>query len=297
MSKKGVTRRDFLRTAALAPLAGAFVYGFKPGANKDVSRKARVVLIRDEKALVSFKKPDPDIVQAMLDEAVARLFGEKDPVKAWKQVVMPSDVVGIKSNVWRPIPTTDEVEEAIKRRVMDAGVPEGRIGIDDRGVRNNPIFQEATVLINARPGRTHHWSGMGTCIKNHIMFVPRPYEYHADSCADLATIWNDYGLKAKTTLNILVMLYPLFHGIGPHHYSDSYVWEYKGLLVGEDPVAVDTIGLRIIDTQRRRFFGQDRPLQPPAKHIFLADTRHGLGVSNPEEIELIKLGWQEGALV
>ncbi len=296
MTEKLITRRDFLRVASMAPFAGAFAFGLK-GTRLDKAEKARVILIRDENALVSFKRPNPDVMQTMLDEAVATLLDEKDPVQAWKKLVKPSDVVGIKSNIWWPIPTPKEVEQAIKRRLMDAGVPEEKIGIDDQGVRRNPIFQNATVLINARPARTHHWSGMGTCIKNYIMFVPRAWDYHGDSCADLATIWKDYNLKEKTKLNILVMLNPLFHGIGPHHYSDRYVWEYKGLIVGQDPVAVDSTGVRILQAIRRQHFGEDRPLQPPAKHIFLADTRHGLGVSDPSRIELVKLGWKQGILI
>jgi hypothetical protein len=280
----------------MAPFAGALAFGLREP-RREEAVKARVVLIRDENALVSFKRPNPDVIQRMLDAAVTTLLGEKNPVQAWKQLLKPSNIVGIKTNVWGPIPTTKEVEQAIKRRVRDVGVPEENIGIDDRGVRRNLIFQNATALVNARPARTHHWSGMGTCIKNYIMFVPSASAYHGDSCADLATIWKDYNLKEKTKLNILVMLNPLFHGIGPHHYSNQYVWEYKGLIVGQDPVAVDSTGVRILQAIRRQHFGEDRPLQPPAKHIFLADTRHGLGVSDPSRIELIKLGWKEGILI
>lgn len=297
MKKKVLTRRDFLRVTAVTPFAGMVVLKGKPGQEIKAETKAKVVLIRDKNALVSFKKPNPDVIQRMLDDGITKLLGEKDPVMAWKKLVRPSDIVGIKSNVWRYIPTTREVEQALKQRIMDAGVLEENIGIDDRGVRGSPIFKRATALINARPARTHHWSGMGGCIKNYIMFVPSPQAYHGDSCADLATIWKDYNLKEKTKLNILLMLTPLFHGIGPHHYSKKYVWEYNGILVGQDPVAVDATGVRVLQAKRRQFFGEERPLQPPAKHIFLADTKHHLGVSHPDKIELIKLGWKEGILI
>lgn len=297
MIKKGMTRRDFLRVAAVTPIASVVSLKDTSKLGQKGGKDAKVVLIRDKNALKSFNRPDPGVIQDMLDEAISVLLGENDAVRAWKNLVRPSDIVGIKSNVWRYIPTSTEVEQAIKRRIMDAGVPEENIGIDDRGVRRNPIFKKATVLINARPARTHHWSGMGSCIKNHIMFVPRPWDYHGDSCADLATIWKEYNLKEKTKLNILVMLNPLFHGIGPHHYSKKYVWEYKGILVSQDPVAVDTTGVKILQAKRREFFGEERPLQPPAKHIFLADTRHQLGVSRTENIELVKLGWKEGILI
>ncbi len=297
MKKKVFTRRDFLRVSTMTPFAGLIARARVPQKADKGETKSKVVLIRDKNALLSFKKPNPDVIQKMLDEAVSILLDEKDALSAWKRLVKPSDVVGIKSNVWDYIPTTREVELVIKRRIIDVGVPEENIGIDDRGVRRNSIFQKATALINARPARTHHWSGVGSCIKNYIMYVPRPEAYHGDSCADLATIWKDYKLKDKTKLNILLMLTPLFHGIGPHHYSKKYVWEYKGILVSQDPVAVDATGVRILQAKRREFFGEERPLQPPAKHVFLADTRHHLGVSSPDKIELIKLGWKEGILI
>jgi hypothetical protein len=36
---------------------------------------------------------------------------------------------------------------------------------------------------------------------------------------------------------------------------------------------------------------------PPPHHIQIADTRYGVGVSDPERIELLRLGWREGALI
>ncbi|MFH1755459.1 MAG: hypothetical protein ABIA59_07120, partial [Candidatus Latescibacterota bacterium] len=111
------------------------------------------------------------------------------------------------------------------------------------------------------------------------------------------TIWNLPIVKDKTRLNILVMLTPQFHNIGPHTYNPKYSWAYHGLLVGFDPVAVDATGVRILQAKRKEFFGEDRPLNPPAKHIFLADTRHHLGTADPNKIELLKLGWKDGAFI
>lgn len=306
MKKRVFTRRDFLRVAALSPMAGAFAsYQKQPidqeGRKQPISQveveKTKVVLIRDENALVAFKKPNAKVVQRMLDEALSTLLAEEDPLQAWKQVVKPSDIVGIKSNIMRYLPTTAEVEQVIKGRVLDAGVPEENIGIDDRGAKSNPIFQKATAIINVRPARTHHWSGIGGCIKNPIMYSSRPSDYHPDSCADLATLWDHFNLRKRVKLNILLMLNPQFHTVGPHSYANKYVWEYKGILVSQDPVAVDAIGLSIIQARRLEYFGEDKPLQTPAKHIRLADTRHHLGVSDPNKIELIKLGWTDGILI
>jgi hypothetical protein len=259
--------------------------------------KVRVVLVRDPNALDASGAPNAEVVQRMLDDAVGALVDERDVVKAWKTLIRPEDIVGIKTNTWGKLPTTAQVEQAIKRRVMDAGVAEDKLSVDDRGVLRNPVFQNATALINARPARTHQWSGMGSCIKNYIMFVPQPSAYHDDTCADLATIWNLPIVKGKTRLNILVMFNPLFHMIGTQQYNKDFTWEYKGLIVSRDPVAADATGLRVLEAKRREHFKDDGLLKPTPHHIQLADTRHHLGVSDPNRIELVKLGWDEGILI
>lgn len=297
MSPKALTRRDFLKVASAAPLAGALVSGLNARPLPQAADRAKVVLIRDAAALDAAGNPDPAVIQKMLDEAVCVLLDDKDPVAAWKKIIKPEDTVGIKTNVWQYIPTTSQVEQALRRRIMDAGVAEDRIAIDDRGVLRNPVFQQATALVNARPARTHHWAGMGSLIKNYIMFTPRPYEWHADACADLAKIWEFPEVKGKTRLNVLVMLTPLFHGIGPHHFSKEFVWEYKGLIVSRDPVAADATGLRILQAKRQAHFGDDRPMQPLPHHIQYAETRHHLGISDPARIDVVRLGWEDGILI
>ncbi len=290
MSPRSITRRDFLRTTAVAPIAGTVRI-------MTSARRSRVVLIRDARAVGEGRKVDAAVVQKMLDDAVAALFGEKDAAAAWKRIVQPADIVGLKTNSWNYLPTGPEIEQAIKRRVMEAGVPENRIGIKDRGVLSDPLFQQATALINARPARVHYWAGMGSCIKNYIMFVPKPSDYHNDACADLAAIWSLPIVKDKTRLNILSLLTPQYHNIGPRGFSEKYLWTYGGLIVGQDPVAVDATGYRIIQAQRRIVFNEDKPLETSAHHIQLADTRHKLGHADPAAIELIKLGWTEGILI
>ena len=297
MTNRTWSRREFLKTAAVTPLAAAIGPATRGMAPAQSGAKTRVVLIRDRNALDAAGVRNPAVIQKMLDEAVCALLGEKDPVAAWKTLIRPSDIVGIKTNVWRPIDTGEAVEQALKRRIMDAGVTEDRIGLDDRGVLRNPIFQKATALVNARPARTHYWSGMGSCIKNYIMFVPQPWAYHGDACADLARIWSLPPVMDKTRLNVLVMLTPLFHSVGPHNFSRDYVWPYSGILVGRDPVAVDATGFRILQAKRLQHFGEDRPLETSAHHIALADPRHHLGVSDPGRIALVRLGWQEDIVI
>lgn len=297
MKKKTISRREFIKTGAVGLAAGSLGLAWSKKLGAQALNKTRVVLIRDKDILDETGAVRAEAVQKMLDQAVKSLLGEKDAFAAWKKLIKADDVVGIKTNAWKALPTPAALEEALRQGVLAAGVKTENISVRDHGVLDDPIFARATALINVRPMRTHDWSGLGTCIKNYIMFVPDPPRFHPDSCADLAALWQLPAVKGKTRLNILAMFTPLFHSVGPHGFNPTYVWKYNGMIVGLDPVAVDATGARIIQAKRREFFGEDRPINPPPKHIELADSRHHLGTANPNKIELIKIGWQEGILI
>lgn len=295
--KRMITRRDFMRTGSYLAAGGLVGLPLVDRARAQQRAKSRVVLIRDENLLDRQGRPKETRLGSMLDKAVTALFDSSEPRAAWRGLAGPGDVVGVKSNVWYYLPTPRELESVIFRRLRDAGVKEEHISFDDRGVRGNPVFKRATVLINVRPMRTHHWSGLGTLIKNYIMFVSWPPLYHGNACERLGAIWREPEIKGKTRLNILVMLTPLFHGIGPHHFSRKYTWPYCGLIVSQDPVAADATGARIIQRKRDTFFGEKRPISPPLHHIVAADRKYGLGNNNPANIELIRMGWDKSVLV
>ena len=296
-NRGSVNRRDFFKIGTGAAAAGLFGTGSAQSDEKPAAPMSRVVLIREKAVLSDEGVLDGEMLHSMLNRAMTSLFEVKSPEEAWKRVVSPDDVVGIKTNVWSNLRTPPELEEAIRSEVIDVGVKPEDVAVDDRGVRKNPVFQRATALINTRPLRTHNWSGLGTCIKNLIMFVPRPSEYHADACAPLGAMWKLPELEGKVKLNILVMMTPQFHGVGPHSFSMEYVWPYRGLIVGVDPVAVDATGAGILQAKRDLYFGEPSPISPPAHHIEIAGSRYGLGVSDPDAIDLIRLGWEQDALI
>ena len=295
--KKPITRRNFMRTGSCVAMGGLMGLPLVGSSRAGNAGKSRVVLIRDENVLDEKGQPRKERLFTMLDKAVKAIFDGEKPLSAWRNLVGPKDIVGVKSNVWHYLPTPRELEVVILKRLMDSGVKEENISFDDRGVLNNPVFRNSSVLINVRPIRTHHWSGLGTLIKNYIMFVPWPARYHGNACEKLGTIWKNPEIDGKTRLNILVMLTPLFHGIGPHHYSRKYTWPYCGLIVSKDPVAADATGARIIQVKRDAFFEEKRPISPPPAHIAAADKQFKLGNSHPDMIELIKLGWERDVFI
>jgi hypothetical protein len=290
-----ITRRDFLRVAAGTAMAATLGPGILGEARAEAT--AKVVLIRNAGVLGDQGDVQGEILQSMLDEAVKSLLGTNEPLEAWQRLIKSSDVVGIKSNSWYRLPTPKELEAAIKRRVLDVGVSGKDIDIADRGVLNNPTFLNATALINVRPLRTHHWAGVGTCLKNYIQFVPDPPAYHDEGCSPLGKIWTYPIVKGKTRLNILSALTPQFYGRGANFFDKRYVWPYKGLIVGTDPVAVDAIGAHLLQAKRIAFFGEDRALDVAPIHIVVADKQYHLGVSDLSRIQLLKLGWTEEVLI
>jgi len=291
-----ITRRDFMRNSAFAVLGTAVGLSTFPLLSQE--QKSKVILIRHPEVLDENLKINETILQKMLDDAVTELFKQGNGIDAFKTFIKPSDVVGIKSNGWNYLPTPPELEQAIKKRVMDAGVKEENIGIDDKDVRTNPVFLKSTVLINARPLRTHYIAGISGCMKNFVTFAENIPDYHPNNCADLALLFNLPQVKGKTKLHILSVLTPQFHAKGPHHFDRRYVWNYNGLLVGTDPVAVDSIGLKLVTAKRLEVFGpRDYRIMPVPKSIETADTVHKLGTSDPNKIDLVKLGWQDGILI
>ncbi|RPI01561.1 MAG: DUF362 domain-containing protein [Zetaproteobacteria bacterium] len=295
MEDSAMTRRDFLRAAAGTAAAAAVGGGIPERVHAE--SRATVVLIRHANVLGRQDRAQAEVVQSMLDEAVRTLLGERDAGTAWQRLVRKTDVVGIKSNAWWKLPTPAELERAIQRRVLEAGVPEEHVSIDDRGVLRNSVFKKSTALINVRPLRTHHWSGVATCLKNYIMFVPDPASYHDEGCSPLGRIWQYPIVKGKTRLNILCAFTPQFFGRGAHHFDTRYVWPYKGLIVGTDPVAVDAVGSHLLYVKRAAVFAEDRTLTVPPAHIVAADKKYHLGVSDLRRIHVIKLGWQEEVLI
>ncbi len=290
-----ITRRDFLRIGAAAAAGG--LLGFARTGSAEAVGKSRVILIRNKDVIAASGSIQAEVIEQMLDQALTTLLGTPDPITAWQQLVKPEDVVGIKSNVWHYLPTPRSLEAAIQGRLLQVGVKKENVSADDRGVLSNPVFQRATALINARPMRTHSWSGLGTLLKNYIMFTPRPSDYHDNACENLGALWHFPQVKGKTRLNILVMLTPQFHGVGPHSFSKEHLWNYCGLIVSTDPVSADATGATIIQKKRDTFFGARKPISPPLNHITVADTRFGLGNSRPEMIEVVKVGWEHGILI
>ncbi|MEW5902111.1 MAG: twin-arginine translocation signal domain-containing protein, partial [Acidobacteriota bacterium] len=118
--KEALTRRQFIKESTLAA-AGSAIFLARPGVIQtgpaDEEKKSKIVLVRNKEVLDQNSRPKTEVVLEMLDAAVRELTGKPEATAAWKSIIKPEDIVGIKTNVWTYIPTTTQVENALKRRV------------------------------------------------------------------------------------------------------------------------------------------------------------------------------------
>jgi uncharacterized Fe-S center protein len=70
-----------------------------------------------------------------------------------------------------------------------------------------------------------------------------------------------------------------------------------GIMVATDPVAVDTVCLKICQIKRNLFKGEEWPITPPLDFIAAADKNYKLGTSDPARIKLVKPGWGKDILI
>lgn len=277
-----VTRRDFLRGAAYGALGLAM--GLKPlvtEADEKPKPLTKVVVVHGKGVLGADDKVNAEILARMLDKGMRELSGEKTVDAAWKKYFNAEDSVGVKINKMMT-PTHQELTDAISQRLSKISVTKSEAW--DRDAAKPEGF---TALINV-PGMKSHWlSGVAFSIKNYAGCHPKPSQYHADACADLAAMWEHSALKGKTRLIIVDGLKMLYNG-GPQ-IDPRYLLNLESLILGADPVAVDAVCLSILQKKRNEVQPPEWILSPPPKHIEVADKKFGLGTSDLNKIKLVNL--------
>ncbi|HIE52925.1 MAG TPA: DUF362 domain-containing protein [Armatimonadetes bacterium] len=327
MSEK-LTRRDFLRKSATwgAIAWGLGEYGLPASAAP--AGRAKVVLVKDPRVLRG-GKIDPSVVEEMLRRGILALSGAKSVEEAWRSFFRPKDVVGLKLNcLFGPGASTHpEVTMAVVKGVQLAGVKPENILLWDRsdgdlrksGYRLNRagpgvqcygtggdyepevtrhrsfhgrlskiLTRKITALINVPILKDHRIAGITAAMKNHYGSFNNPNEHHDNNCDPYIADLNSLPvIQEKTRLIVCDALQPIPEG-GPR-FSPRFRWDYAGLLLSTDPVALDYCGWRIIE-ERRREVGL-RPLKQvgrPPRQLASA-AKLGLGTNDPHRIELVQI--------
>jgi len=289
--KPVLTRRDFIR-GTIGVTIGTSIVGLNwPMAEAKAARSSLVTIVRDKNAMDASKNVNSAILEKMLEHTLIKVTGRNNTKKAWLSLVKPDDMIGL-------VPTDhlnqthDEVVDAVRNSLVDAGIQRDRIIFAQGGPR---LPKKCTALI-ALPALKAHWlTGIGTVLKDYIMFSGSPSSYHKGDSAKLGEIWNLPFIKGKTKLVLVDSLYPLCDK-GPQP-DPRYQWAYNGLVAGTDPVAVETVCLNIINEKRKAIRGEPWPLSPPPICVEAADKVYGLGTSKMEEIKIEHYGWEKELLL
>lgn len=285
-----LTRRDFVRGTVGAAVTASLL-GDPLESRAASAAKSRVVVVRNQAALNASNLVNELVLGDMLTQVLRSVTGKADEMSAWRTLIKSDDIVGL-VHTDHLNKTHPELIEAVKRSLKQAGVADKNIWMV-QGSRER--VKECSALISLPALKAHWLTGIGTVFKNYITFTGSPSSYHDANNAKLGEIWNMPHVKGKTKLVLVDALRPLCDK-GPQP-DPRYMWQYKGLIAGTDPVAVETICLKIIMQKRQALRGEPWPLSPPPMVVEMADTRYGLGTSKLEEIHVERIGWTEDVLV
>ncbi|UCG17708.1 MAG: DUF362 domain-containing protein [Phycisphaerales bacterium] len=317
-----LSRRTFLAgataaAAGMAATAGRGLLARTPPAQRGARPDRSLVVQARSEHIVEGRVVQEHMLKEMLDWCLTRLTRTSTPKEAWRQFLRPDDVIGLKFNRSGAagLGTTPAFVEALVRCLADAGwapqnivpieVPEtvyGSTGTtrpstdwDDEEVdfgsgrdRLSSVLRQITALINVPFLKTHNITGMTGCLKNlsHAL-VKHPARFHDNNCCPyIGDIVALPQIRDKLKLNIVNALRLVFDG-GPEA-RDDLTWESGIVIAGFDPVAVDTVGLELLNRTRKslRLPYVDRR-QGKVAYLGAASER-GLGCSRLHRIEVAK---------
>lgn len=268
--------------------------------------------------------PVSEVVEVLVDTALLAFTGTGSLSAAWGQFVQPSDRVLIKVNsLGAPnMSTSEAVVRATVRGLRAAGVPPDRVLIYDQyrsrmarahfapgrdilGVsveynrdqghmreavthgttssRFAAVVDHATAIINLPVIKDHSACGVSIAMRNVTHgLVDNPTRFNQAGCGtSIPDIYNTDLVKSKVRLCIVDGLRVLYDG-GPTDNPAKVV--HNTLYVGTDPVALDTVGLDLIEAKRRDAGLDSLEAQGRGCPWLALAERYGLGVHERSRI-------------
>jgi hypothetical protein len=323
----GCSRREFL--GGSAAVAGMSVMGVMGVARADEETQplrippgtppARVARVHSSHVVRS-SRIQQGVVAEMLEEALKAVSGKTSGAEAWRALLKPEDMIGIKFNRsgQAALAGTPAMADALLKSLVDAGWAPRQIvciepppGIEERygtaravlGYDEEPtdfgsgsdqlasVLRQITALINVPFLKTHNIARMTACLKNlsHGL-IKHPARYHGNGChPHIADIVSLDPIRQKLRLNLVDAIRVVFDR-GPEPEADNTLVAGTVLAAG-DAVAADALGLMTLN-EKRRLKGL-----PPVNKLamgqgglpYLARAhRIGLGIAIPSGIEVLR---------
>jgi uncharacterized protein (DUF362 family) len=152
------------------------------------------------------------------------------------------------------------------------------------------LTQRTNVLINLPVLKDHDGAGVTIGLKNMYGVIHNPNKYHPNGCnpyiADLNMLPE---IRTRLRLTICDATTAMYEG-GPA-YKPQHSWQFNGLLVSRDPVALDYTGWQTIERKRaenglKTLAADDRA---PSYIATAADKEHRLGTCDPKRIQVVEV--------
>ena len=145
-----------------------------------------------------------------------------------------------------------------------------------------------TTIINVPVMKDHDLSGVSLGMKNFYGAIHNPNKYHDNNCNPyIADLCAHPLITRKLRLVICDGLKGQYHG-GPAC-REQWSWPAGTLLVGTDPVAVDRIGLEIIERKREEMDMGSLKDAGRSPGYIRAASRRGLGVGELSKISKVEI--------
>jgi len=288
--------------------------------------KSRVVIATDNAVLKGDSEIVQEVLEGMLDRAVAKFVNTKSASEGWKKLFKPSDVVGIKVNCLfgKGVSTRPEVAYAIVRGLKSAGVKEENIIIWDRstgdlakvcykpnreggGVKcygddndwgeviergafkgriTKVISEKVTAFVNAPILKTHGITGISCSLKNHYGSFDNPGNHHDNNCNPAMADFSSIPMVKEKTRLVVADALRPQYDGGPGMKADAQ-WNLYSLMVSADPLAIDYRGLQII--QKKRQEAGLAAIKPKVTGWLAAAQERGVGTCDPSRIEVVNV--------
>jgi len=143
-----------------------------------------------------------------------------------------------------------------------------------------------TSIINVPVLKDHDLAGISVAMKNFFGVIHNPNKYHGNNCNPFIAELNTHPYIAdKVRLIVCDALLAQYNG-GPS-YKPKWTWNYNGIIVGRDPVALDRICHTIIEEKRSEMrLPSLKQARREPKYISTAAAL-GLGVDDLSKIKLV----------
>lgn len=215
-------------------------------------------------------------------EAVLGVGVPADKITVYEQ--FPAFLIGTRVNVrdWK-------LPEGVKTGThnnKDHAMPEVRI-FEDVPTRYCRIFTDATAVIDMTMMKHHHLCGFTGALKNITHGnVDNPHKHHAHQASpQIAMLYNHPIVQSRVRLHI-VDAFKIMYDKGPLDKDPRTRVPHGAIYAATDPLALDTVGARVIDTERKERGGRTLQASGQDPRYLRRAAELGIGLHDWNDIRL-----------